>query len=149
MNGQHLRARRPSQEVTQLIGDRWKASGLLTVSAGFFVDVRFDSIYSSMASSLSLTWELSRKSSMVMFGGSGKYASALYVVAVKANSVEKVESEILQFVESVKNSTIIFQVISKIYSTILLLYFKLNIVHSECLHILLNHVFMLLFNIFS
>ncbi|MED6110105.1 Glutamate--tRNA ligase, chloroplastic/mitochondrial [Stylosanthes scabra] len=37
MNGQHLRAR-PAQEVTQLIGDRWKASGLLTVSTGPFVD---------------------------------------------------------------------------------------------------------------
>ncbi|RYQ88041.1 hypothetical protein Ahy_B09g095484 isoform B [Arachis hypogaea] len=37
MNGQHLRAR-PSQEVAQLIGDHWKASGLLTVSTGPFVD---------------------------------------------------------------------------------------------------------------
>ncbi|XLU75170.1 hypothetical protein S245_034223 [Arachis hypogaea] len=33
MNGQHLRAR-PSQEVTQFIGDRWKASDLFIVSAG-------------------------------------------------------------------------------------------------------------------
>ncbi|KAL1366907.1 hypothetical protein HN51_020949 [Arachis hypogaea] len=37
MNGQHLRAR-PLQEVAQLIGDHWKASGLLTVSTGPFVD---------------------------------------------------------------------------------------------------------------
>ncbi|XP_072086824.1 uncharacterized protein [Arachis hypogaea] len=37
MNGQHLRAR-PSQEVTQFIGDRWKASDLFIVSAGPFVD---------------------------------------------------------------------------------------------------------------
>ncbi|XP_016181288.1 uncharacterized protein LOC107623504 isoform X2 [Arachis ipaensis] len=42
-----------------------------------------------MAGFLSLAWKLSRKSSMVMFGGFGKYASALYVAAVKANLVEK------------------------------------------------------------
>ncbi|RYR48791.1 hypothetical protein Ahy_A07g034868 [Arachis hypogaea] len=42
---------------------------------------------------------------LVMFGGSRKYAFA----SVKANSVENVESEILQFVEAIKNSTIIFQ----------------------------------------
>nr|XP_029145523.1 uncharacterized protein LOC112717703 isoform X2 [Arachis hypogaea] len=41
-----------------------------------------------MAGFLSLAWKLSRKSSMVMFGGSGKYAT-LYVAAVKANLVEK------------------------------------------------------------
>ncbi|XLR04504.1 hypothetical protein S83_070702 [Arachis hypogaea] len=40
MNGQHLRAR-PSQEVTQFIGDRWKASDLFIVSAGPFVDVSY------------------------------------------------------------------------------------------------------------
>ncbi|XP_072060329.1 uncharacterized protein [Arachis hypogaea] len=90
MNGQHLRAR-PSQEVTQFIGDRWKASDLFIVSAGPLL---------FMAGFLSLAWKLSRKSSMVMFGGSGKYAT-LYVAAVKANLVEKVESEILQFVETI------------------------------------------------
>ncbi|KAL1300305.1 hypothetical protein HN51_044996 [Arachis hypogaea] len=49
---------------------------------------------------------------LAMFGGSGNYASALYIAAVKANSVEKVESEILQFVEAVKNSTKVSQFIS-------------------------------------
>ena len=46
-----------------------------------------------------------------MFGGSGNYASALYIAAVKANAVEKVESEILEFVEAVKNSVTFSQFI--------------------------------------
>ncbi|KAK7386213.1 hypothetical protein VNO78_26269 [Psophocarpus tetragonolobus] len=37
MNGQHLRAR-PSEELTKLIGEYWKTSGLITVSAGPFID---------------------------------------------------------------------------------------------------------------
>ncbi|XP_061372574.1 ATP synthase subunit O, mitochondrial [Gastrolobium bilobum] len=44
---------------------------------------------------------------VAMFGGSGNYASALYIAAVKTNAVEKVESEILTFVEVVKNSNVI------------------------------------------
>ena len=46
-----------------------------------------------------------------MFGGSGNYASALYIASVKANAVAKVESELLQFVEAVKNSPIFSQFI--------------------------------------
>ncbi|XP_028770215.1 glutamate--tRNA ligase, chloroplastic/mitochondrial-like isoform X3 [Neltuma alba] len=37
MNGQHLRAL-PSKELTNLIGERWNTSGILTVSAGPFID---------------------------------------------------------------------------------------------------------------
>ncbi|KAJ1395458.1 Rossmann-like alpha/beta/alpha sandwich fold [Sesbania bispinosa] len=37
MNGQHLRAR-PSEELTNLIGEHWKTSGLLTESDGPFID---------------------------------------------------------------------------------------------------------------
>jgi F-type H+-transporting ATPase subunit O len=33
-----------------------------------------------------------------MFGGSGNYASALYIAAVKANAAEKVDPEPAQFV---------------------------------------------------
>lgn len=40
----------------------------------------------------------------MLFGGSGNYASALYIAAVKANALEKVESEILDIVESTKRS---------------------------------------------
>jgi len=40
-----------------------------------------------------------------LFGGSGNYASALYIASVKANAIEKVESEILQFVEAIKGSS--------------------------------------------
>lgn len=49
-----------------------------------------------------------------MFGGSGNYASALYIAAVKANAVEKVESELLQFVEAVKGSKLTSQFLKDI-----------------------------------
>lgn len=39
MNGQHLRAL-PPEELSKLIGERWKTSGLLTMSAGPYIDVR-------------------------------------------------------------------------------------------------------------
>ncbi|KAI4323401.1 hypothetical protein L6164_023011 [Bauhinia variegata] len=41
---------------------------------------------------------------LALFGGSGNYASALYIAAVKSNVVDKVESEILDLVEAAKNS---------------------------------------------
>ncbi|GLT60726.1 hypothetical protein SLA2020_334810 [Shorea laevis] len=41
---------------------------------------------------------------LVLFGGSGNYASALYLAAVKSNSLDTVESEILQLVEALKKS---------------------------------------------
>lgn len=41
---------------------------------------------------------------LALFGGSGNYASALYTAAVKANALEKVESEILDLVAATKNS---------------------------------------------
>ncbi|XP_050892188.1 glutamate--tRNA ligase, chloroplastic/mitochondrial isoform X1 [Lathyrus oleraceus] len=37
MNGQHLRAR-PSEDLNKLIAERWKTSGMLTISEGPFVD---------------------------------------------------------------------------------------------------------------
>ena len=39
MNGQHLRSL-PSEELTKLIGERWKNTGILTQSDGPFVEVR-------------------------------------------------------------------------------------------------------------
>ncbi|CAJ2639168.1 ATP synthase subunit O, mitochondrial [Trifolium pratense] len=51
---------------------------------------------------------------IAMFGGSGNYASALYIAAVKANAIEKVDAELSQFVESVKNSPLISQFIKDI-----------------------------------
>lgn len=39
MNGQHLRAL-PSEELTKLIGERWKSTGILTESEGPFIKVR-------------------------------------------------------------------------------------------------------------
>ncbi|KAG8363598.1 hypothetical protein BUALT_Bualt19G0039000 [Buddleja alternifolia] len=41
---------------------------------------------------------------VTMFGASGNYASALYISAVKANVLEKVESELLSLVEASKKS---------------------------------------------
>ena len=40
-----------------------------------------------------------------MFGVSGNYASALYLSAVKANTLDKVESELIDFVEASKRSS--------------------------------------------
>ena len=39
MNGQHLRSL-PSEKLNKLIGERWKSSGILTVSDGPYVEVR-------------------------------------------------------------------------------------------------------------
>ncbi|KAK9111564.1 hypothetical protein Scep_019083 [Stephania cephalantha] len=41
---------------------------------------------------------------LALFGGSGNYASALYLAAVNANVLEKVEAEILDLVEASKKS---------------------------------------------
>ncbi|KAF7824551.1 ATP synthase subunit O, mitochondrial-like [Senna tora] len=41
---------------------------------------------------------------LALFGGSGNYATALYIAAVKANSLQKVETEILDLVEATKRS---------------------------------------------
>lgn len=41
---------------------------------------------------------------LALFGGSGNYASALYLAAVKANSLEKVEAELVNLVEAIKKS---------------------------------------------
>ncbi|KAK2440346.1 hypothetical protein P8452_19469 [Trifolium repens] len=51
---------------------------------------------------------------IAMFGGSGNYASAVYIAAVKANAVEKVDAELSQFVESVKASALTSQFIKDI-----------------------------------
>ncbi|XP_010278998.1 PREDICTED: ATP synthase subunit O, mitochondrial-like [Nelumbo nucifera] len=48
--------------------------------------------------------ESKTKVPLAMFGVSGNYASALYLSAVKANSLDKVESEILDLVEASKKS---------------------------------------------
>lgn len=45
MNGQHLRGR-PLEELTKLIGEYWKTSGIVTVSAGPFIDVRSNCMHS-------------------------------------------------------------------------------------------------------
>ncbi|KAG2671602.1 hypothetical protein I3843_13G003000 [Carya illinoinensis] len=41
---------------------------------------------------------------LALFGGSGNYASALYLVGVKGNCLEKVEAELLDLVEAIKKS---------------------------------------------
>ncbi|XVF79614.1 hypothetical protein PTKIN_Ptkin15bG0003300 [Pterospermum kingtungense] len=41
---------------------------------------------------------------LALFGGTGNYASALYLAAVKSNTLDKVESELLGLVEAMKKS---------------------------------------------
>ncbi|EOX96694.1 ATPase [Theobroma cacao] len=48
--------------------------------------------------------EVKVKVPLALFGGSGNYASALYLAAVKGNALNKVESELLNLVEASKNS---------------------------------------------
>lgn len=42
---------------------------------------------------------------LVLYGGSGNYASALYLSAVKANALDKVESEFVDLVEASERSS--------------------------------------------
>ncbi|XVF22961.1 hypothetical protein REPUB_Repub12eG0216000 [Reevesia pubescens] len=46
---------------------------------------------------------------LALFGGSGNYASALYLAAVKQNALDKVESELLDLVEASKKSQLFSQ----------------------------------------
>ena len=42
---------------------------------------------------------------LALFGASGNYASALYIAAVKANALEKIESELLDLVQASKKAS--------------------------------------------
>ncbi|GMJ16161.1 delta subunit of Mt ATP synthase [Hibiscus trionum] len=46
---------------------------------------------------------------LALFGGSGNYASALYLAAVKGNALDKVECELLDLVKASKNSQLFSQ----------------------------------------
>ncbi|GMI69708.1 delta subunit of Mt ATP synthase [Hibiscus trionum] len=46
---------------------------------------------------------------LALFGGSGNYASALYLAAVKGNALDKVESELLDLVQASKSSQLFSQ----------------------------------------
>ncbi|XP_048231970.1 ATP synthase subunit O, mitochondrial [Ricinus communis] len=48
--------------------------------------------------------EVRVKVPLALFGGTGNYASALYLAAKKANALDKVESEILDLLEAMKKS---------------------------------------------
>lgn len=48
---------------------------------------------------------------VALFGGSGNYASALFIAASKANALDKVEAEILDVVAASKKSPIFSQFI--------------------------------------
>lgn len=49
-----------------------------------------------------------------MFGLTGNYASALYISAVKANALDKVEFELLSLVEASKKSPTFYQFIKDV-----------------------------------
>nr|CAD1838278.1 unnamed protein product [Ananas comosus var. bracteatus] len=55
--------------------------------------------------------EVKTKVPLSLFGGSGNYASALFLAASKANILDKVESEILDVVEASKRSPVFSQFI--------------------------------------
>lgn len=60
--------------------------------------------FSKNYASVSAPKEQKVKVPVTMFGVSGNYASALYLAAVKANALDKVESELLDLVEASKKS---------------------------------------------
>ncbi|PON81314.1 ATPase, OSCP/delta subunit [Trema orientale] len=53
--------------------------------------------------------EIKVKVPLALFGGSGNYASALYLAAVKANALDKVESELIDLSEAIKKSLLFSQ----------------------------------------
>ncbi|KAK3017302.1 hypothetical protein RJ639_006901 [Escallonia herrerae] len=55
-------------------------------------------------SSASLPKEQKVKVPLALYGGPGNYASALYIAAVKANALDKVESELIDLVEASKKT---------------------------------------------
>ncbi|TYJ04590.1 hypothetical protein E1A91_A12G101500v1 [Gossypium mustelinum] len=59
--------------------------------------------------STSLKKDENVKVPLALFGGSGNYASALYLAAVKGNALDKVESELLDLVQASKNSQLFSQ----------------------------------------
>uniref|UniRef100_A0A5B6YWS5 ATP synthase subunit O n=1 Tax=Davidia involucrata TaxID=16924 RepID=A0A5B6YWS5_DAVIN len=67
-----------------------------------FTDPEFSRNYATA----SAPKEVKIKVPLVLFGGTGNYASALYLSAVKANALDKVESELLDLVEASKKSPI-------------------------------------------
>ncbi|KAL6958170.1 hypothetical protein U1Q18_048777 [Sarracenia purpurea var. burkii] len=56
---------------------------------------------------------------LTLFGVSGNYASALYLAAVKANALDKVESELLDLVEASKKRHNILSVKEKSYYSLM------------------------------
>ncbi|OVA19413.1 ATPase [Macleaya cordata] len=67
--------------------------------------------YSRNYASAPETKEKKIKVPLALFGGSGNYASALYLSAAKANMVDKVETEMLDLVEASKRSPLFSQFI--------------------------------------
>ncbi|TXG55779.1 hypothetical protein EZV62_017092 [Acer yangbiense] len=80
------------------------ATGRLRSSLSLLTkSLRSDSFASSQRSALQLELPLA------LFGASGNYASALYIAAVKANALEKIESELLDLVQASKKASMFSQ----------------------------------------
>ncbi|KAL6990174.1 hypothetical protein U1Q18_015923 [Sarracenia purpurea var. burkii] len=71
-----------------------------------FINPQFSNNYATA----SAPKEQKIKVPLTLFGVSGNYASALYLAAVKANALDKVESELLDLVEASKKRHNIFSV---------------------------------------
>ncbi|KAK3223995.1 hypothetical protein Dsin_011020 [Dipteronia sinensis] len=93
------------------------ATGRLRSSLSLLTkSLRSDSLASSQRSAIQLESlrnfatapgqkEKKVKLPMKLFGASGNYASALYIAAVKANALEKIESELLDLVQASKRAS--------------------------------------------
>ncbi|KAG9449444.1 hypothetical protein H6P81_009409 [Aristolochia fimbriata] len=76
-----------------------------------FLAQRLDPQYSRNYATAAESKEQKVKVPLTLFGGSGNYASALFIAASKANMLDKVESEILNIVEASKKSPMFSQFI--------------------------------------
>ncbi|KAK6928708.1 ATPase, OSCP/delta subunit [Dillenia turbinata] len=73
-------------------------------SRSLIVPTLINSEFSRNYATASAAKEQKVKVPLTLFGASGNYASALYIASVKANALDKVETEILDLVEAAKKS---------------------------------------------
>ncbi|KAD5802859.1 hypothetical protein E3N88_14219 [Mikania micrantha] len=89
--------------VKSLMSDSLSAQRSI-VERSFICPNFIDSQHSKNFSSASPPKEPKIKVPVAMFGGSGNYASALFIAAAKAKALDKVESELLDLVAATEKS---------------------------------------------
>ncbi|CAA2958888.1 ATP synthase subunit O, mitochondrial [Olea europaea subsp. europaea] len=99
---QHLRQGLPL--LRRALTSDTLTAGHRSASIKAFIPTLTNQEFSRNYAAASAPKEQKIKVPLTMFGVSGNYASALYIAAVKANVLDKVESELLTLVEASKRS---------------------------------------------